>query len=120
VIDNGKIQNYQAVVRRPGMPPAQREGCPGPTSVLVGTPIGSEAARVLRTVHSFDPAGCAVHLSTRRIAKWSGSRCCSAAERGGGSTRCVLGVGNVLQTDEGVGPHAVCELKRFELEPAVM
>lgn len=32
----------------------------------------------------------------------------------------VLGVGNLLQTDEGVGPHAVYELnRRFELEPAV-
>jgi len=33
----------------------------------------------------------------------------------------VLGVGNVLQTDEGVGPHCVYELnRRFELDPAVM
>lgn len=33
----------------------------------------------------------------------------------------VLGIGNVLQTDEGVGPHCVDELRRrFEFGPAVM
>lgn len=33
----------------------------------------------------------------------------------------VLGIGNVLQTDEGVGPRCVREFeRRFELEPAVM
>jgi hydrogenase maturation protease len=33
----------------------------------------------------------------------------------------VLGIGNVLQTDEGVGPHCVYELeRRFEPDPAVM
>jgi len=40
--------------------------------------------------------------------------------KAGASRVVVLGIGNVLQTDEGVGPQSVYEFKRrYDLEPAV-
>jgi hydrogenase large subunit len=67
VIDNGKIQNYQAVVPTTwNAAPRNEKDAPGPYEAsLVGTPIADpeRPLEVLRTVHSFDPClACAVHL----------------------------------------------------------
>jgi len=67
VIDNGKIQNYQAVVPTTwNAAPRNEKDAPGPYEAsLVGTPIADpeKPLEVLRTVHSFDPClACAVHL----------------------------------------------------------
>jgi len=66
VIQDGKIENYQAVVPSTwNAGPRDGQGRPGPyESSLVGNPI-ADAERpleVLRTIHSFDPClACAVH-----------------------------------------------------------
>ena len=67
VIDNGKIENYQAVVPTTwNSGPRDSSGLPGPyEQALVGVPVAdpTRPLELLRTVHSFDPClACAVHV----------------------------------------------------------
>jgi hydrogenase large subunit len=66
VIDDGKIQNYQAVVPSTWTAgPRDNAGNPIPYEAsLVGNPVADETKplEVIRTIHSFDPCiACAVH-----------------------------------------------------------
>ena len=67
VINNGKIENYQAVVPSTwNAGPRNENDEPGPYEAsLMGNPIADpdRPLEVLRTVHSFDPCiACAIHL----------------------------------------------------------
>jgi hydrogenase large subunit len=67
VINNGKIENYQAVVPSTwNAGPRNQDDAMGPYEAsLKGNPIADEQKplEVLRTVHSFDPClACAIHL----------------------------------------------------------
>ena len=67
VIENGKINNYQAVVPSTwNAGPRNQDDAMGPYEAsLMGNPIAiaEKPLEVLRTVHSFDPClACAIHL----------------------------------------------------------
>ena len=67
VIDNGKIENYQAVVPSTwNAGPRNQDDAMGPYEAsLIGNPIADDEKplEVLRTIHSFDPClACAIHL----------------------------------------------------------
>ncbi len=67
VIDNGKIENYQAVVPSTwNAGPRNQDDAMGPYEAsLMGNPIADDEKplEVLRTIHSFDPClACAIHL----------------------------------------------------------
>jgi hydrogenase large subunit len=65
VIENGKIKNYQAVVPSTwNAGPRDADDQIGPyESSLITTDRRSQAGRILRTVHSFDPCiACAIHM----------------------------------------------------------
>ncbi len=67
VIENGKINNYQAVVPSTwNAGPRNQEDAMGPYEAsLMGNPIAvaEKPLEVLRTIHSFDPClACAIHL----------------------------------------------------------
>ncbi len=71
VINNGKIENYQAVVPSTwNAGPRNQNDQMGPYEAsLVGNPvaIADKPLEVLRTVHSFDPClACAIHLHDNR------------------------------------------------------
>ena len=119
VLDNGKITNYQAVVPTTWNAAPRNEGdVPGPYEAsLLNTPVADEERplEVLRTVHSFDPClACAVHVLdaegkpvvqvkvlVMRIV--------------------VLGVGNILLSDEGIGVRAIEKLQLdYVLPPEVV
>ena len=67
VIDDGKIENYQAVVPSTwNAGPRDAQGQDGPyEAALTGHELadGDQPIEILRTIHSFDPCiACAVHL----------------------------------------------------------
>lgn len=71
VINNGKIENYQAVVPSTwNAGPRNQNDKPGPYEAsLIGNPVAvaDRPLEVLRTVHSFDPClACAIHLHDNR------------------------------------------------------
>jgi hydrogenase large subunit len=71
VINNGKIENYQAVVPSTwNAGPRNQNDKMGPYEAsLVGNPvaIAEKPLEVLRTIHSFDPClACAIHLHDNR------------------------------------------------------
>jgi hydrogenase large subunit len=68
VIEDGKIQNYQAVVPSTwNAGPRDGKGQMGPYEAsLVGNPIADpeKPLEALRTIHSFDPClACAIHTT---------------------------------------------------------
>jgi len=74
VIDDGKIENYQAVVPSTwNASPRNQEDAMGPYEAsLMGNPVSVEEKplEVLRTIHSFDPClACAIHMHDNRRKK---------------------------------------------------
>ncbi len=101
VIENGVIKNDQAVVPTARNAALRNEqDAVGPSEAsLLETPLADpeRPLEVLRTIHSSDPClACAVHL----------------ADVTQPNQVVLLGVGNVLMSDEGVGVHAVNALEQ--------
>ncbi len=118
-IKDGKIANYQAIVPSTwNGSPRDANGLPGAyEAALVGTPVADpeKPLEVLRTVHSFDPCmACAVHIldpEGKEVTTHPGCVDCDGRSSGYIMGKdLVLGVGNLLLSDEGIGIHAVRRL----------
>ena len=117
MIENGKIKNYQAVVPSTwNAGPRDDADALGPYEAsLVDNPVADPELplEVLRTVHSFDPC----------LACDPPDRRSSALHRPGESVLMrivVLGLGNILLRDEGVGVRVVEALAARYVLPAMV
>ena len=113
VIKDGIISNYQAVVPSTwNSGPRNFNDDVGPyEQSLVGTPVAdpNKPLEVVRTIHSFDHGLCGTRSGCRRQR--------SGFSEGSVMRILVLGVGNILLTDEAIGVRIVEALEQRYILP---